>query len=231
VTLLVNERVAILAAATADLGHQEVLFDRDDTDSYRIQMATLRSDREQLTRSEVMPALPVGSRWEDALGWESYVLFPIKRSIRCNDLVIIGIEYAVQHVSRGAYAIFGGVVVPASQACHVANAIADVLHAPEVTPPSSAYGIVISDARTLKQHRRTAAWILRAAGIAYAEGKAQFVRTLLLTQDEVPRARDLLPGRARNLLLGVAPPLRDRFSRSSNVMLGLGQSKSFSNET
>lgn len=221
-----SDRVALLAAAVKQAAQQEVFFARDETDSYRLQLEPIHPERRQLTRAEVMPALPVGSRWADAIGWESYVLFPIAGS---PPLVIAGLEYVVEHATRGAYAGFAGAVIPADRARDVADAIAAGLDPGNDERVGSSYGVVISGATTLARHSRAAAWILRAGGAAYAEGSPRTVRTVLMTQDEVPRLRSVLSvgSISRRFLVGVVPPLRDHFTGASNMLLGLLTSNTF----
>lgn len=229
-TLLSGDRVALLTAATAESGQQHVLFDRDETDSYRIRLEPIHAQRRQLTRAEVMPALPVGSRWADAVGWESYVVFPIAGIAGQDAVAIVGLEYVVAHVSRGAYAVFAGAVVPVTLVRSAVDAIAKELDPDNNATVASTYGVVVSNARSLEQHRGAAAWMLRAAGSAYSQGDRLTVRTVLLTQDEVPPMRKLVWSRGRGTLLGVVPPLRDHFSGSANKVLGLLTSKLFHTE-
>ena len=217
--LLSGDRVALLIGATAEAAQQHILFDRDETDSFRIRLEPVRADRRQLTRSEVMPALPVGSRWADAVGWESYVVFPSLAHVE-DAAVLIGLEYVVPHPSRGAYPVLAGVVVRAADVGGALSAIATGLDPEDKAGRVPDYGVVASDAQSADEHRPIAAAILRAAGAAFVRGKQLKVRTAILTQDEVPLARTLLPFGATSILLGTVSPLLSRFSWKAKGILG-----------
>lgn len=215
--ILTGDRVALLLDATAESAQQQILFDRDETDSYRIRFEEVRAASRQLTRAEVMPALPVGSRWAEAVGWESYVVFPVK-DLGAHDAALVGIEYVVPHPSRGAYPVFAGVVIPIADVASALRAIAEGLDPENTFAVAATYGVVPSDAQSVDQHRHKAAWILRSASAAFDSGAQPLVRTAILTEDEVPSAGTLLSG---SILLGTVSPLRSRFSWKARASLRL----------
>jgi hypothetical protein len=213
--VLVGDPFELLLQATAKSTQQQVLFDRDQTDSYQIRLQAVRSDRRQLTRAEVMPALPVGSRWADAVGWESYVVFPALS--QPDRVVLIGLEHVVPHRSREAYPVFAGAVLPLADVPAALRAIAAGLDSENTDDIAATYGVVSSSARSIDEHRKTAAWILRAASSAFAADKQLLVRTAILTQDEVPPGRTLRS--PRSILLGAVSPLRSHFSWKAKLIL------------
>jgi len=220
--LLSADRFQPLVMAAAGSAYQELLFDRDETDSYCLRLEVIQGRQVQLGRADVMPALPIGSRWTGAIGWESYVLFPVSHRVNGLALAIAGLEYVIEHPTRGAYVVFGGVVIPVAAVQGIASALADRLHLSPGLQVQPTRGVVISRAMCLEEHRKAAAWILRAGGASYSLRKLQIVRTVLMTQDEVPSMRSVLSLRpVENYLVGVVPPIRDHFTRTANTMLGL----------
>ncbi len=220
-SLLAGDRISILAHATCESAYQHLRFDRDESDSYRIQLETGAASGRALTRAQVMPALPVGSRWTDAVGWESYVVFP-SNELESPDVAIVGIEYVVPHATRNAYPVFAGALVAMDAVPGILRSIAKRLVPEGAESPSSpveaTYGVVTSKSRSPAEHLPCAAWLLQAAATSFEADDPLLVRTLVLTEDEVPKARHLL---SRSLLLGTAPPIRSRFSASARAVLSL----------
>lgn len=209
--LLSDERMALLVSATSRCAQQYILFDRDETDSYRLQLEAVRSDLRQLTRDEVMEALPVGSRWANAIGWESYVVVPIQE-VAGEDIVIVGLQFVLPHPRREAYPIFAGVVVPLAKAPESLGKISHVLD-PEEEKEAPSYGIVLSKSRSTVEHWPVAAAILRSAALALANGRRVVVRTVVLTEDELRRTR------SDRRLLGIVPGIAVRFSLKTKLAL------------
>ena len=219
--LLADERFATLVDAVANRGFQAILFDRDETDSYRLQLEVLGDGTGVLSRAQILSILPVGSRWAPAVGWSSYVVVP-PRMVESSDLALVGLESILPHPSRGAYPIFGGLVVPVQRVADVLAKIADRLDPARRSHASEAFGAIASTAQTPEAHRVAEAQILRSASAAYGENEMLAVRTTLLTEDEVPPAKAALPFSrhgSRGLLLGVVHPLRDHFSKSAKKRL------------
>lgn len=215
--LLAGDRFACLTSATRARALQHVLFDRDDTDSFRIQFENL-SDVHGLTRAQVLPALPAGSAWaRQAIGWESYIVFPSHR-LGSRNLALIGMECVVSHDTRGAYPVFAGSVVDQAHVPELLTTIAATLYPGEVNTIQAARGIVHSDAKTPQQHMRTAARILRSASSSFLVSDPPIVRTTLLTEDEVPRNWLFHRG---EYLLGAVGGLLTRLSRRRSAALSV----------
>jgi hypothetical protein len=218
--LLTDEPLKHLSAATDNIALQQLLLDRDESDSYRIRLEALGSSAsldEQLSRSQVLPSLPVGSRWLDAVGWESYVVYP-SRDLRVRSgIAIVGLEYIVPHPTRGAYPLFGGAIVPLPEVPSVLEQIAQSLDPRDAARVTATYGVVRSDSRSPEEHLAKAAWLLRAAASAFAHHHPLLVRTALLTEDEVPKSRTLLS--PKSVLLGTVPEICARFSPRAKYIL------------
>lgn len=216
--LLVDNRLTALAAAVDGYSLQHIAFDRDDTDSYRIRVEEIRGADEPLTRAQVVPALPVGSRWADATTWESYVVYPQRLLGVRQHVAIVALEYVVPHPSRGAYPVFAGAVIPLHDVPAVLRHVADALDPGDTTNHvAGTHGVVPFASQSRVDHMKPAAWLLRAAGSAFEQGQQLLVRTAILTEDEVPRARALLS--PRSMLLGTVPALRARFSWTADKVL------------
>lgn len=205
--LLADERFAILVSAARDYAFQAILFDRDQTDSFRLEFEGLGTASHTLSRQHLLSALPVGSRWAPAVGWSSYVVTP-PRALGSTDLALIGLEYVLPHETRGAYPVLGGVVLLASDVATVLRAIASSLDpdAGALPPKRCVYH---SEARTPEEHRGPAAALLRAAAAAFAIGKRPLVRTAILSEDEVPAKWMILK---QAVFVGTVPGLFREFS-------------------
>lgn len=210
--LLDHPRFAPLLAAAGPSAQQQVLFDRDETDSYRI-----RLEGDGLTRPQLMAALPVGSRWLDAGGWDSWVVVPGRELGTDRAVVLVALEAVIPHGTRGAHPVFGGVLVPEAETPRVLEQLAESIDPGGVPVVEPTHGVIAWPSRDAAAHRGPAAWMLRSAATAYARGQPLLVRTALLTEDQVPRARTLLT--PRSILLGTAAPLRARFSWRADVVL------------
>lgn len=215
-TFFVGEREAAIADAATG-ATQYILFDRDETDSFRIKTEAVDPAVEQFTRAQLMRVLPVGSRWSDAVGWESYLVFP-PTLLTPPGLAVIGLEYVVPHETRGAYPIFGGAALPVDRVSAALARLATTLDGQGNAYVSATYGVVRSDAQDALGYRGRAAWMLRSAAASFANGRPIHVRTLLLTQDEAPGPSALFD-RGRNLLFGTVPALCARFSWTTNQLL------------
>jgi hypothetical protein len=217
-SLLDGDRSRALAHAVRGLARHHVLFDRDPGDSYRIQIEPVVAGAREPPRAQILPALPVGSRWADACGWESYVVFP-PRSLPGLGAAIVGLESVVPHPSRGAYPIFAGAVVAADDVASVLQRLAGQLDPDGEAAVPATHGVVTFSSREPRDHVEPAAWLLRAAAAAFAAGHPRLVRTVVLTEDECPTSLAVLS--PRSLLLGTVPRLRARFARKTLLVLSL----------
>ena len=220
--LFEGERVALLARATEKYALQHVLFDRDEGDSNRIQIEEVRPSPDQLSRSQVMRALPVGSRWTGAIGWESYVVFP-PRELETRNLAIIGLEYVLSHPSRGAYPVFAGAVLEERDVARVLREIVEGLGG-EQADVDVVPGVVRSDVQAPQNYRKDAARLLQKASSSFDEKRPLLVRTVIMTEDEVPKWLLLRTVFRRPVLLGTVEPLRRHFSRKIQAQLRLAES-------
>ena len=216
-SLLDDERGRALAGAVGGDASHHVRFDRDGSDSYRIQIEPVAAGAGAVQRSHVMPVLPVGSRWADAVGWESHVVMPA-RLLPGLGAAIVGLEVVVPHASRGAYPVFAGAVVPEARVPAVLRRLALALD-PDGRPSEAAtYGVVESASRSPAEHTRPAASLLRSCARAFEQRERLLTRTLLLTEDEAIQTVSLL---GTDFLVATAPGLRDRFSPEARLRLRL----------
>lgn len=220
-SLLTGDPVRLLAESVADSATQHILFDRDEDDSFQIRLEAIRTDHMQLTREQIAPALPAGSRWADAVGWESYVVYSVPRlgsqsSGHSNaDLAIVGLEYVLPHPTRTAYPVFAGAVLQARLVATVLRAIAVGLDADQrKTAPERV--VFKSEARSPDEHRVWAAALLRGSAERYAAGRRPLVRTAVLSEDEVPPKLQIFVGDVR---LGIVTTILPRLSWRLRALL------------
>jgi hypothetical protein len=224
-SLLVSDRVKILSEATGATALHHVLFDRDEGDSFKLRLEAVRPELGAITRADVFPALPVGSRWTDAVGWESYVAYcleaplsfmkPLSFGRGRPELAVVGLEYVMPHETRVAYPVFAGAVLQVSDVAAVLTRIATGLDPDEEHQPPLRC-VLRSDATSPQEHRGPTAALLRAAATAFAAGKRPLLRTAILSEDEVPPKLMIL---TKNVILGTVPSLLRNFSSVSRFLL------------
>ena len=212
-SLLREERVRLLSEAAGESALHRILFDRDESDSFRLRVEAVRPESSPISRAEILPALPMGSRWAGAIGWESYVVYCPKA--RQQELAVVGLEYVLPHETRGAYPVFAGVALQIRDVAAALHAVAmgldpDEQHLPPKRP------VHHSEARTPEEHRGPAAGLLRAAAAAFSAGARPLLRTAILSEDEVPPKWMILRG---NTILGIVPVLYERFSPMTRLVL------------
>jgi hypothetical protein len=214
---------------------QRISFDRDETDSYRLSLEPLGEQAHPLpSKADILPLLPAGSRWVDAVGWRSFVALPFVAA-QAPDALLIGAEGVVPHLTRGAFPIARAFLIPRKAAAAVLQELAARIHGGPGLEETSAltYGVIASTARTPSEHHPYEAWMLRQAAACYRSASAFLLRTLLLSEDQVPGASTTGVSWLRHLagdrpalgrsqyLVATVPSLRERFSLSARIKLKL----------
>lgn len=181
--------VALLQAHAPQRARAQVRLVHEDGLGYRIAIegcarageATTRVP-ELPTRAAVMPWLPAGSRWDRVAGWRSFVLGPLPRRT-----ALLGVAGCATGGTAGGAARFAGWVLPEPDVAPTLDELAHALDpaqlAPRVVGP---LGIVTSPAHSAAEHvpyeaalfRRGVDWVLHDGALA--------LRTLILSEEEVP---------------------------------------------
>lgn len=226
-----------LDEAVAKQTGYKIDFGRDDTDSYNLNVSSLKdnsSTHDQPGNGDLLPLLPRGSAWEAARGWRSF--FGVPYRFGENLWIAVGLRVVVGHDRRGAYPTSRFYLVPfepesvATILDRLLNRLVDQPEAGGTVGPS--YGAVRSGAREPGDHRSTELDVLRRARAAYREGIRLLFRTAVLTEDELPSSSFLgLFGSASSpedsrlvfgrSLYATIPPVHADFDWSSRLQVFL----------
>src|SRR5438128_9448919 len=84
----------------------DISLGRDQSDNYAVRTTPPRSTgpTQIPSATEILQLLPTGSTWSPALGWRSIVGLPI--FLKDSRWLLLGVESAGGHQSRGAFALF-----------------------------------------------------------------------------------------------------------------------------
>lgn len=211
-----------------------VEFDRDASDSYSIGIETQRPPPRgrDLGKNDVLPLLPLGSRWEPALGWRSFFARPFAWSGQT--WWALGIQGVVRHETRGAYPVSKVALFPPQQFPHLGlEELASRLFSGRFPPGPVTYGVLRASSETPAAHARVEAWMLGRAVAAHHARRPLIFRTLVLSEDEVPRLPMLnglvralgmdelleMVGASPQILVATVPSIRKTFSSGARSSL------------
>jgi len=196
-------------------------FDRDETDSYIIDVQPITSVYSSFpTKEQVLPLLPAGSHWDAARGWRSF--FGVPFSTPDESWIVLGCEGVIVHRTRGSYPVFRGFLFPARaiperELLEMANEITSATEGH--VQRKSTYGIIESSSQSQEKHKQIEAWIIRRAVTSYHAGIRLLFRTLLLSEHQIPSRRTGID--YSYFLIATAPAIRERFSWRTRAWLKL----------
>jgi hypothetical protein len=199
----------------------QIHFDRNETDSYGVDVRPSNSGRSTLiTKEQVLPLLPAGSRWDAARGWRSFFGLPF--STPAESWMVLGSEGVVAHRTRGSYPIFRGLLfpsqeVPEKELFEMTNEIARSTEG-EIQPKRT-YGVIAASSQSQEEHKYVEAWIIRRAVASYRAGVRLLFRTLVLSENEIPSRTIAID--YSDFLIATLPALHDCFSWRTNTWLKL----------
>jgi hypothetical protein len=166
----------------------EMTLDRDERDSYNLDVRKLGAYGVDLSREELVDLLPPGSRWWQSIGWHSYFGLPFQRHQR--HWLLIGAQAVLSHHKGGAYVVLKSFVFPEEHTKQVSEnllALSRELCSISADLPSadeSPNRIIITDIAAPAQFRQFEAHILFHAAAHYQRDPAFNFRTLILSEDE-----------------------------------------------
>ena len=196
-------------------------FDRDETDSYVINVRASEAGQDSLfSKEQVLPLLPVGSHWDAAQGWRSFFGLPF--SAHGESWVVLGVEGVVVHKTRGSYPVLHGLffpsrMVPESELLEMANKIAPSTESN--TEPKKTYGVIAASSQSQEEHKHVEAWVIRRAVASYRAGVRLLFRTLVLSEDQIPSQTGEID--YSDFLIATVPAIRERFSWTTSAWLNL----------
>jgi hypothetical protein len=164
---------------------------RDETDSYAITIDN-RSEfaNDAISIADLIPILPTGSSWAQALGWHSYIGIPFQT--KSERWIAIGAEEIHKHASRGAFPIYKAYIFPFDMAPTVVSKRLERLATSisSSTMPFLYYGIikeVVAKGRGINpdDHAKLEACIIRKASEYYRKSRALLFRSLILSEQTV----------------------------------------------
>lgn len=196
-----------------------IAVNRNEQDSYAIYITPEGHDRTPyLIEADAIALLPAGSRWLPAVGWHSYFGIPFRFDGEM--WLALGAEYVKQHHSRGATVSFLAFTFPlhsvplrsleelanelqSSQSVadrakarrsvldRAAKVISDGLG--KLRLHDSRYRVVNAGSRTPAEHVGVETRIIREAIESYGKRESLLFRTLILSENELPRSPLTLP--------------------------------------
>lgn len=218
--LHLREACNLLDRSAYRFSHQKIVFDRDETDSFR---TTREPEGAGVpTKREVMDVLiPRGGRRPSAVGWRSFIARPFP-TLALPDGAAVGVDGVISHLSRGAYPFFYCYVVRLCRVSGILNEIADSLRSGHAEKHGT-YGVVEAPSASPEDHVDIEAWMLRKAAASYRDHERLLLRTALLSEDEIPSdVPSTFVGRGvgwlraaqgpTRYLIASVPPIRREFS-------------------
>jgi len=185
----------------------KVHIDRDRDDEYTFVFDRLQSSARFLDRSEVLRLIPTGSHWSYLLGWRSFFGIPIMT--RNSHWLVLGVETAAPHPSRGSYLVYKAYIFPFPLANDVqqkirafANEISSQRN--DISMSRTTFGRIDARSQTLDAHRRIEGRIVRVSLQQY-EKKVPFRFQTLATRHEQ------LEQRNRHQLVALVPAVAKHF--------------------
>jgi len=209
-------------------------IDRDSNDEYRFLFDKLQQNGPSLNRQDALKLIPTGSKWSHLIGWRSFFGLPIVT--RKGRWLMLGVETAAPHPSRGAYLVFKAYLFPfpLSDAvwqtlAHLTNEISSPQHDAKLLKNPS--GLVETHSPSSSAHRLIEGEMMRVALHAYRENTPFHFRTLATQQGQIERKGKaelvaLVPSVARHFPI---QPARSRgcFSRVMVILIMLSLLLSF----
>lgn len=172
------------------IASHRVDFNRDESDSFSLSIESLRSttSRKDLPKTDILPLLPSGSRWDRVRGWRSINGLPFRSEGVLR--LALGMTTVKQHESRGSYPVARYYILDFRES-PIAGALRNLLdqYDGEEVPDDNrrpAFGAILGSATTPSEHRGTECRILRRAIPAYDGQRKLLFRTAVLSREEVP---------------------------------------------
>lgn len=180
-----------------------VVFDRDDSDSFRLAITHHAPGLNEIQKSSLFPLLPQGSTWRHAAGWYSLVGIPFTYGHR--SWIAVGVEQIVTHPDRGAYPSATLKLFPRDSGPSATN-VAHLMiergqQAQAHRQPSQpcidrstkfSWTTLVwrSNARRPEEHLGEEAEVLRIAAGRIENGSSIAFRTAILSATQLPRAHE-----------------------------------------
>ncbi len=187
--------IAIFEKHLSDYALCSIVQDRNDQDRYNIKVTPLsmvNSDSVCVSEKEALSFITVRSKWSHLVGWSSYFgqVFPHNSK----KLLIIGIETALPHETRGAYLIHKSYIYefPPSRELisalrHLAQELCPIY---DTAPSEKKWGVIRAKSVSPEEHTQIERYILEHLASAYEHNTIAAFRTLVFTNSQLSQEND-----------------------------------------
>lgn len=196
-----------------------VHFGRDETDAFDIHIDVRDAGLAGLTNRDLLPLLPAGTRWRHLVGWSSVLGLPVRLMGR--PWLVLGVEWVEAHPTRGAYPKLVVSFHTRASAAAVASEVARALDPSLPATLGWTHGTrKLGELESGNLPRVHAQFLLRAAN-AWSQDEPLLVRSVLLSEEELPPLLPLSPFEHTEWLIGFSRHTAARFSLVAQARLKL----------
>jgi len=206
-TQIAIDAIYLLDRHFASEAAYKVEISRDRNDEYTFIFEILQKNAQSLDRKEVLRLIPTGSHWSYLLGWRSFFGIPILT--KNSRWLMLGVETAAPHPSRGSYLVYKAYIFPFPLTADVQQKIHAFAHeissqCNDITRHSTPFGRIDTRSPTLAAHRPIEGQIVRLSLQQYARNIPFHFHTLATRREQLEQRR-------RDQIVALVPSVAKQF--------------------